>query len=204
MSSGRRGPNGLTDFERDICHAVDRGLTNKAAYRAVRPNAKASDITGEQYVWRVRQRSQCAAYLKELKARSLARHLDAKDQIIEELALVAFSDIGDLLVSGPDGLTVKPLDTLPSALRRPLSGITIRRTAHGGTVRLRMHDKLRALDKLSQMLGLNDPAERPGADNPAEPMSDVERAQRLAALLRLAAEAEGGTADGAAADGEGR
>jgi len=196
MSSGRRGPNGLTDFERDICHAVDRGLTNKAAYRAVRPDAKASDVTGDQYVRRVRQRPQCAAYLKELKARSLARHLGAKDQIIEELALVAFADIGDLLVSGPAGLTVRPLDTLPSALRRPLSGITIRRTAHGDTVRLRMHDKLRALDKLSQMLGLNDPAARPGADNPAAEMSELERAQRLAALLRLAAQAEGGTADG--------
>ncbi|MDD9927059.1 MAG: terminase small subunit [Rhodospirillaceae bacterium] len=199
MSAGRRGPNGLTDFERDICHAVDKGLTNRAAYRAVRPNATASDVTCEQYVWRVRQRPQCVAYLKELKAKSLARHLDAKDQIIEELALVAFSDIGDLLVSGPDGLTVKPIDTLPSALRRPLSGITIRRTAHGDTVRLRMHDKLRALEKLSQMLGLNDPAARPGAGNRTEPLSELERAQRVAALLRIAAEAESGTAEGEAA-----
>lgn len=205
MSSGRRGPDGLTDFERDICHAVDKGLTNKAAYRAVRPDSKASEVTGEQYVWRVRQRPHCAAYLKELKARSLARHLGAKDRILEEYALVAFADIGDLLVSGPDGLTVKPLDSVPSALRRPVSGISMSRTAHGGTIRLMMHDKLRALDKLSQMLGLNDSAARPGADAPAEPMGDLERAQRLTALLRLAAAAKDGTGeDETAAAGAGR
>ena len=145
----------------------------------------------------MRQRPHCAAYLKELKAKSLSRHLGAKDQIMAELALVAFADIGDLLVSGPDGLTVRPLDTVPSALRRPVSGISISRTAHGGTVRLMMHDKLRALDKLCHMLGLNDPAVRPGADTPAEPMSEVERAQRLAALLRLASEAKNGKGEGA-------
>ena len=189
MASGRREPDGLTDFEREVCHAVDKGLTNREAYRLVRPDSKAADITVEHYVWRVRQRPQCAAYLKELKAKSLARHLHAKDQIIEELATLSFADIWDLVVKGPDGLMVKPLEDLPPGQRRAVSGLSISRTHYGGTIRLKMHDKIRALDKLGQMFGLYDPADRAG-DKAAAELSDVERAQRLAALLRLASDAE--------------
>ena len=192
--TGRRGPDGLTDLEREVCHAVDKGLTNREAHRLVRPDSKAADITAEHYIWRVRQRPQCAAYLKELKAKSLARHLRAKDHIIEELATLAFADIWDLVVSGPDGLMVKPLDDLPPAQRRAVVGMSISRTAYGGTIRLKMHDKIRALDKLCRLFGLYHPADRAGDDAPATELSDVERAQRLAAILRLAGDA--GTANG--------
>ena len=186
MASGRRAPDGLTDLERDVCHAVDKGLTNREVYRAVRPDSKASDLSAEHFVWRVRKRPQCVAYLKKLKAQAMARHLDAKDDIIAELAVLAFADIGDLLVSGPDGLTVKPIDELPPELRRAVAGLSISRTAHGIAIRLRMHDKIRALDKLCHMFGLYDRENRPGADERAKALSDVERAQRLAAILRMA------------------
>ena len=185
-SSCRRGPDGLTNLERDICHAVDKGLTNRATYRLVRPDSKAADITAEHYIWRVRQRPHCALYLKELKAKSLARHLHAKDQIIEELAAVAFADIWDLMVDGPDGLTAKPLEALPATLRRAVAGLTVSRSYYGGTIRLRMHDKPRALDKLCQLFGLDGTADPANAQSAVAGMSDVERAQRLAAILRMA------------------
>ncbi len=190
MPSNRRGPDGLTDFERDICHAVDKGLVDQEAYRTVRPQSKASDRTAQHYVLRIRRRPHCIDYLKTLRAKSLSRHMHRKDQIIEELALVAFSDICDLLCWGPDGLTVKPLDELPLAQRRALARISISKSAHGGTVRLATHDKMSALDKLCKLFGLYAQA---GADGGADggdagtvaAMSDVERAQRLAAILRL-------------------
>lgn len=194
MASCRRGPDGLTDLERDICHAVDKGMTNRAAYRAVRPNSKASGITAEHYIWRIRQRPQCATYLRELKAQSLARHHDAKDRIVEELAAVAFADIWDYMEPGPDGLTAKPLEELPPTLRRAVAGLSVSRTYYGGTIRLRMHDKIRALDKLIQLFGLDDRVDT--KDSEALEMSPVERAQRMAALLRMAREAETANNDG--------
>ena len=197
MASCRRGPDGLTDLERDICHAVDKGLTNRAAYRHVRPDSKASEITAEHYIWRIRQRPQCATYLRELKAQSLARHHDAKDRIVEELAAVAFADIWDYMEPGPDGLTAKPLEELPPTLRRAVAGLSVSRTYYGGTIRLRMHDKIRALDKLIQLFGLNDRVEDKADDKAeAHDMTPVERAQRLAALLRMAREAETAKEDG--------
>ncbi len=186
MVSRRRAPDGLTKFEREICHAVDSGLSGREAYRAVRPQSKASDRTAEHYIWRVRHRPHCAAYLKTLQAKSLARHPHRKDRIIEELALFAFSDICDLVTWGPDGLAVKRLDQLPPAQRRALSRISISKSAHGGTIRLAMHDKLSALDKLCRMFGLYEQAGVDGGDAAPDPaLSDVERAQRLAAILRL-------------------
>ena len=189
MSSNRRGPDGLTDFERDICHAVDRGLIDQDAYRAVRPQSKASDKSAREYVCKIRHRPHCMTYLKALKAKSLARHLDRKDQIIEELALVAFSDLCDFVTWGPDGLMIKRLEELPPAQRRTLARLSISKTAHGGTVRVALHDKLSALDKLCKLFGL---FSQSGTDDSAEPiaMSDVERAQRLAAILRLGDDGE--------------
>ena len=173
---------------------MDSGLCDRDAYRAVRPQAKASNLTAEHYVWRVRRRPQCIAYLKGLQTKTLARHIHRKDQIIEELALVAFSDICDLMTWTPDGLMVQRLDELLPAQRRTLSRISVSKSAQGGTVRLAMHDKLSALDKLCRMFGLYAQA---GADASAEPetaLSDVERAQRLAAILRLGG--DGGAAEG--------
>ena len=115
MVTNKSGPDGLTDFERDICNALDGGMTCREAYRAVRPDSKASDKTSENYVWRVYHRPHCVAYAKQLMAKTLARHDDRKDRIIEELALVVFSDIGDVMSWGPEGLTVKPFDELAPA-----------------------------------------------------------------------------------------
>ena len=111
MVKNKRGPDGLTDFERNICNALYGGMTYREAYRAVRPDSKASDKTAESYAWRVYHRPHCVAYAKQLMAKTLARH----DRIIEELALVAFSDIGDVMSWGPEGLTVKPFDELAPA-----------------------------------------------------------------------------------------
>ena len=49
MVKNKRGPDGLTDFERNICNALDGGMTYREAYRAVRPDSKASDKTAESY-----------------------------------------------------------------------------------------------------------------------------------------------------------
>jgi len=186
MPSKRRGPDGLTDFERDICHAVDEGMGDREAYRAVRPDAAASDGTAERYVWRVRRRPQCRAYLAALRARSLARHENRRERIVEELASIAFADIGAMLTAGPDGPTVESLAGLPPEQRRAIARVTVTPTARGNRVRFATHSKLAALDKLCRLFGLYAQDGDEETQDPSEivaAMSDVERAQRLAAIL---------------------
>ena len=123
--------------------------------------------------------------------------MDKKDRLVAELASVAFANLGDFLTWGPDGLAVRPLDELSPAQCGALAAVTITRTAHGGSVRLAMHDKLSALHKLCKMFGLYEKAGAPADGEAPAALSDVERAQRLAAILRLSdqtAAADGGTA----------
>ena len=47
MVKNKRGPDGLSDFERNICNALDGGMTYRETYLAVRPDSKASDKTAE-------------------------------------------------------------------------------------------------------------------------------------------------------------
>lgn len=198
----RVGADGLTDLERRVCHAVDRGLSDRQTFREVRPLSTATDRQALDYIRGIRQRPHCAAYLAELKAKTLGRHLDKKDRLVEELAAVAFANLGDFLTWGPDGLAIKPFDDLSPAQYRALAAVTITRTAQGGSVRLAMHDKLSALHKLCKMFGLDKPAGGKAAEpDTRPPLSDVERAQRLAALLREAGAAT--LPDGANAPSDG-
>lgn len=188
----RRGPDGLTDKERAICFAIDAGLTSVAAYREACPHSVANDHTAERNVSRMRKLPHCAAFLKQLQEVSAQRHMRRKDRVIEELANIAFADAGDLFRWGPDGVTIKDVEDLTPAQRRLVAKAATTKTAQGGTTRLEIYDKLSALDKLCKAFGLYTAERREltgGNGGPVEtvehgPLSDVERAQRLAAILR--------------------
>ena len=88
----------------------------------------------------------------------------SQDRVIEELALVAFSNLGDFVEWGPDGIKIK--DTagdLNDEQKRCVAEVSKTTTEHGSTIRFKLHDKIAALDKLARHLGLymNGKAERP-------------------------------------------
>ncbi|NKB56509.1 MAG: hypothetical protein GKS00_09250 [Alphaproteobacteria bacterium] len=190
--SRRRSPDGLTDRERAICLAVDAGLNDLAAFREACPNSGANDHTARRTVERIRKQPHCAVFLHQLHAISMARHMRRKDRVIEELANIAFADASDLFRWGPDGVTITDVADLTPAQRRLVAKASTTKTAQGGTTRLEIYDKLSALDKLCKLFGLYAPygRELTGRDGGAietvehMPLSDVERAQRLAAILR--------------------
>ena len=186
----RRGPDGLTDKERAICYAVDAGLTDREAFRLACPDSTVKDYSASVGAARVRRRPHCAAFLKTLQAQRRARHERMTDRTIEELANIAFADVGDLYHWGPDGVTLKDLEALTPAQRRLVSISSTQHTVQGRTTRVKMHDKIRALDKLARLFGLYPPdprsidAKNRALAERAASLSDVERAQRLAAILR--------------------
>lgn len=71
--------------------------------------------------------------------------------IIEELAAIAFHDIGDYLTWSNTDLRTVPSRRLSTAQLKAIA--SVRRTG-SGYVELRMHDKLKALELLARVAGL--------------------------------------------------
>jgi len=93
------------------------------------------------------------AVARALAVRSRRTGINA-DRILEELALVALSDIGDFVEFGPGGIVIKDTKDLDPRVRRALAEVSERRAKHGRTVVFKLHDKVTALTKLGQHLGL--------------------------------------------------
>ena len=75
-------------------------------------------------------------------------------RVIEELAHVGFADMTHYMRWGPDGVRLHASEDLTPAQRRVVAEISETTTEHGGTIRLKLHNKLTALEKLGERLGL--------------------------------------------------
>lgn len=135
------------------------------------------------------------------------------EAIIQELAAIAFGNIGDFLTNQPmleyvqgnnERILPQPqfeIIDLTGLTRRKLAAIGEVIFAANGQVRIKMHDKLGALDRLARILGLYNQVTAEDPSNGPR-LSDLERAQRLAGLLRAAREGGAGPViDGRREDG---
>jgi phage terminase small subunit len=78
----------------------------------------------------------------------------ATNRVLEELARIAFSDIGD--VFDARGALI-PFADLPPGIRSAIAEYRVRRGRNGTyTVRVRVHSKLAALAALGRHLGIFD------------------------------------------------
>ena len=75
-------------------------------------------------------------------------------RVIEELAHVGFANMTTYMRWGPDGVRLTDSDTLTPAQCRVVAEVSETTTKDGGTIRLKLHNKLTALEKLGERLGL--------------------------------------------------
>lgn len=117
--------------------------------------------------------SACRNLLKNEKVRNyinarihqLNKKPDVKattDDIVHEMALLAFSDVKDYMAWGKDYIILRDSNTLPPGASKAISQIEFIENEYGTMqnrrinrrVILRMHDKKSALDSLAKMLGM--------------------------------------------------
>jgi len=79
------------------------------------------------------------------------------DEVIREFLRVGLSDMRNVMVWGPDGMTLLPSDQLSDDVAAAVSEVSQTITKDGGTIRLKLHSKMDALDKLARHLGLYAP-----------------------------------------------
>lgn len=75
-------------------------------------------------------------------------------RVIEELAHVGFADMTHYMRWGPDGVRLRASEDLTPAQCRVVAEVSETTTKDGGTIRLKLHNKLTALEKLGERLGL--------------------------------------------------
>ena len=84
----------------------------------------------------------------------------SREQIAQELARVGFASLGDVASWGPEGLRVRDSDALEPGALAAVSEVIEHVTEHGHSLRVKLHDKVGALVKLSQLLGYDKPQSR--------------------------------------------
>ena len=113
------------------------------------------------------------AITETMQARS-ARTEITQDMVLEELAKIAFADIGDFIEWGPQGVRIKSSGELRDGRSRALADLHATKAAKGVQVKFKHHNKLVALELLGRHLGM---FVGPKEENPAEDI--IPLAERL-------------------------
>lgn len=92
--------------------------------------------------------------IKEGIEKRLARYEVTTDNILAELAAIAFSDVVDIAEFSPKGVYIKDSKKLTKEQRRAISEVSQTGIASGRGVKVKMHDKIQALEKLGKHLGM--------------------------------------------------
>jgi hypothetical protein len=95
-----------------------------------------------------------AAVVERLKQMSDAEDM-SPDKVVREYITIGTSDIGDYMTRDAYGhLVMKALNEIDPIKRRAIKKIETRSTQYGPSTTLTLHDKLPALNALSEMMGL--------------------------------------------------
>lgn len=91
-----------------------------------------------------------AAIEKAMQKREKRIEITA-DRVLQELARIGFSDLGDFVDIAPSGITVKDGSQIDT---KALSEVTERTTKDGKTVTFKLHDKVNALLHIGRHLAM--------------------------------------------------
>lgn len=113
------------------------------------------------------------------------------EKVMQELAAVAFADYADFIESTPlsneHNFMLKDLNQIPANKRKAIKKITEKTTRYGTDTEIELHDKLRALDRLIKILGIDkDDAPIPGvAKTDTSPLKDSEALSAYEKMLKV-------------------
>lgn len=80
-----------------------------------------------------------------------------RENVIRELARIAFADIRDIATVGPDSVRFVPSDEWTDDAAATVESISESTTGESSTIRIKQHAKTQALAQLSKLLGLEAP-----------------------------------------------
>jgi phage terminase small subunit len=106
--------------------------------------------SARQTVTELLKRPEVAEAIRQGMAARAERTRITADRVLQEIARIAFADIGRLADWGPDGLTLAPKSAISEDDRAAIAELG----AGSAGPRLRLHNKQRALENIARHLGL--------------------------------------------------
>lgn len=95
--------------------------------------------------------------INEAMQERMARLRISQDRLLQELAAIAFSDIGEFVEFGRKGIAFKDQEEYPRWMRRAIKKVSETVTQYGGSQGIELHDKIAAIQLLMRHAGmLND------------------------------------------------
>lgn len=131
-------------------------LNASAALRRAGSRSKSPDATAA----RVMARPRVKAAIQEGMAGRAARLDLTADQVVRELACIAFSRMDDVATWGPEGFQLKDSARLIPEVAATVASVRAYTTEAGSRVSIRLHDKVRALQLLMAHLGMQGEGEK--------------------------------------------
>lgn len=142
----------LTPAQDRFCREYLVDLIASAAYRRSYP--KASQATADSHGYRLLTWPHIQQRIAELRAEQSRRTDIRADAVLEELRRIGFADLRNVMSWGPDGARLLPSDGLDTAVAAAVKKVKQVPTEDGERIEIELHDKIAALTKLGQHLGL--------------------------------------------------
>ena len=181
-----RDKDGLTPRRRRFVeeYLIDLNATQAALRAGYSPR------TAKKESWSLLTDPAVRAAVAGAQAERSRRTSITADRVLEELASIAFADIGDFVSWGRDGVRLNDSSNLAKDQRRAVAEVYQTKTRDGGSVRFKLHDKRAALSDIGRHLGMfkerhehSGPDGGPIVTEDVTELTELERAHRLAGLL---------------------
>jgi phage terminase small subunit len=150
LIGGNMATSKLTDKQKRFCeeYIIDLNAT-QAAIRAGYSKKTAYSIGVENL-----RKPEIQVEIQRLMDERSRRTEITADQVVKELALLAFSKIDDYVAWDQKGVTIKPLSEMPAEKAACISEVSKTVKAKSINFRIRIRDKLKALELMGKHLGM--------------------------------------------------
>lgn len=91
--------------------------------------------------------------IARLEAKVETKAIITKERVLDELALIGFSDPNDVMNWNESGIDLKPSDTLPREKRAIVKSLSQNVTGTGMSMKVELHGKVDALKEIARLQG---------------------------------------------------
>lgn len=149
------GEQALTPKQQRFVDEYLIDLNPQAAYQRAGYQARGKSLAVNPY--RLLENARIQAAITQRQQALQAATQVTQERVIHELALVGFADMATYVTWGPDSVTIKESAALRPEHTRVVESVSQTTTLAGGSIRFKLHDKIAALTKLGEHLGIFKP-----------------------------------------------